>query len=46
MPDRISDPIRWEKHVAKQVTMWRVRHFEKAADRETNLPTQWQRVCP
>ncbi len=42
MPDRNSDPIRWEKHVAKQVTMWRVRHFEKAADREPRLPAQWQ----
>jgi len=42
MPDRTSDPIRWEKHVAKQVTMWRVRHFEKATDREPRLPARWQ----
>ncbi|NLP09272.1 cytidylate kinase-like family protein, partial [bacterium] len=32
---------RWEKHVAKQVTMWRVRHSEKAAGKEPRLPAQW-----
>ncbi len=41
MLDRTSDPIRWEKHAAKQVTIWRVRHSEKAGDGETRLPAEW-----
>ena len=42
MLDHASDPVRWEKHVAKQVTIWQVRHGDQADQTECPLPANWR----
>ncbi len=40
MLDQPHDHVRWEKHVAKQVTVWQVRHSEKQSH-GLKLPENW-----
>jgi len=45
MPDHSLDPVRWEKHVAKQVTIWQVRKGERSDADKSQPPTSWNRFC-